>query len=231
LATIKRKRLWLTGVLNPVFDFYHQKNEQEFLKDFVDENIRLAGTETLFIPKGYTSVDSILGEPYQTLYDRFFPLACLLTTPNGYGGDGDMMTQFGLRFMNTSEWVISKRMFRNLKIPDREIRPLEGDLLMIGPSGGLETYKDPQFTYSLMEITYVKHEVPNWALGEYYVFQVVCQLYVASYEKFDTKSLDIDIQNLQYNNDAELSIAINENLKDKSAELLDFSENNPFSGL
>ena len=60
---------------------------------------------------------------------------------------GDMMTQFGLRFMNTSEWVISKRMFRSLNIEDRLLRPLEGDLLMVGPSGGLETATDPQFTY------------------------------------------------------------------------------------
>lgn len=60
----------------------------------------------------------------------------------GYGGEGDMMSQFGLRFMNTSEWIISKRMFRGLEIPDRAIRPLEGDLLMIGPSGRIgELYR------------------------------------------------------------------------------------------
>lgn len=119
------------GVLNPHFDFYNCVEEQDFYSDFVDENIRIAGTEALFIPKDYVSVDSILGEPFQTLYTRFFPMPVVLTTPQGYGGDGDMMTQFGLRFMNSSEWVISKKMFRELKIPGRDIRPLEGDLLLI----------------------------------------------------------------------------------------------------
>ena len=130
--------------------------------------------------------------------------------------------------MNSSEWIISKRMFRGLGIPDRPVRPLEGDLLMIGPSGGLETKEDPQFTYSLMSISYVKHEVPNWPLGQYYVFQVVCQLYVASYEKFDTKSLDVDVQNIQYDNKSNLDIAANSDLEKIKLDLLDFSEKNPF---
>lgn len=104
------------------------------MADFIDEDIRLSGTECLFIPKTYESVDKILGEPYKALYDRYYPLPCRLTTPEGYGGEGDVMSQFGLRFMNTSEWIISKKMFRGLNIPNRDIRPFEGDLLMVGPS-------------------------------------------------------------------------------------------------
>lgn len=216
------------NTLNSFFDFYHQTNEQNFYADMVDEELRITGTECLFIPKSYESVDKILGEPYKTLYDKFYPLPCRLTTPEGYGGDGDMMTPFGLRFMNNSEWVISKRMFRELKITDRPIRPFEGDLLMVGPSGGLETYTDPQFTYSLMEITYVKHETPNWPLGNYYVFQVMCQLYVASYEKFETKSPDVDVQNIQYDNQSNLDIAANRDIESVKPQLLDFNEKNPF---
>lgn len=219
------------NTLNPYFDFYHQKNEQAFYADFIDEEIRITGTECLFIPKTYESIDKILGEPYKTLYDRYYPLPCRLTTPEGYGGDGDVMTQFGLRFMNTSEWVISKRMFRGLGVPDREIRPLEGDLLLVGPSVGTVNFIDTEFTYSMMEITYVKHEVPNWPLGQYYVFQVMCQLFVASHEKFDTKSVDADAQNFQYSPEAELSIAANQDIESVKPQLLDFSEKNPFGNL
>ena len=82
-----------------------------------------------------------------------------------------------------------------------------------------------------MEITYVKHETPNWPLGQYYVFQVVCQLYVASYEKFDTKTPDIDNQNIQYDNQSNLDIAANKDIESVKPDLIDFSEKNPFSGL
>lgn len=215
-------------VLNPFFNFYTQTNEQDFYSDFVDEDIRLSGTSCLYIPKEYAGTDKILAEAYQVLYNRFYPIACRLTTPEGYSGEGDILSQFGLRFANTSEWVISKRMFRDLKIPGRDIRPLEGDLLMVGPSDGNETNKDPQFTYSLMEITYVKHESPNWPLGRYYVFQVMCQLYVASYEKFQTGSPDIDVQNSQYGNEANLDLAMNKEFEEKAIELVNFDEKNPF---
>lgn len=218
-------------MLNPFFDFYHQKNEQDFYKDFVDENIRLAGTETLFIPKDFESVDSILGEPYKTLYSRFYPMACLLTTPEGYGGEGDMMSQFGLKYNVTAEWVISKRIFRELNIPKRPQRPFEGDLLLIGPNEGDADSKDPSFTNSLFEITYVRHETPNWALGDYYVFHVVCQLYTASYEKFKTGAIDADLQSNQQDNLSELVLGINENLEKEKTTLVDFSEINPFGNL
>lgn len=219
------------GVLNEWFDFYNCTEEQNFYSDFIDENIKLAGTACLYIPKDYASVDSILGEPFQTLYTRFFPFPAVLTTPQGYSGEGDMMSQFGLRFANSSEWVISKRMFRDLNIPGRNIRPLEGDLILVGPTGGQTSYTDPSFTYSMMEITYVKHESPNWPLGRYYVYQVMCQLYVASYEKFQTGHPDIDLENNQYDNQSNLNIAVNKNLDDKRLELVDFSENNPLGGI
>jgi hypothetical protein len=80
----------------------------------------------------------------------------------------------------------------------------------------------------MMEITYVKHESPNWPLGRYYVFQVMCQLYVASYEKFQTGQPDIDLENTQYDNQSNLDIAANKDLDNKIAELVDFTENNPF---
>ena len=56
----------------------------------------------------------------------------------------------------------------------------------------------------------------------------MCQLYVASYEKFDTKSNDIDVQNIQYNNESNLEIAANRDIESVKPGLLDFSERNPF---
>lgn len=117
--------------LNPYFDFYHQKNEQEFYADFIDEEIQLAGTEVLYIPRDFDKVDDILGEPYQTLYSRYYPMAVRITDIMGYDGTPDVMTQFGIQFQPQATMIISKRMFKNLKIPERELRPHEGDLILV----------------------------------------------------------------------------------------------------
>lgn len=217
--------------LNPYFDFYNDRQEQSLYADLVDEEIRLAGTECLYIPKDIESIDKILGEPYKTLYNRFYPMPLRLVNIMGYGGEGDLMSQFGIRLNESSEWIMSKRMFKDLKVSEREFRPLEGDLIMVGPSLGQANHRDPQFSTSLMEITYVKNNEPNFPLGNYFVFKLICQVYVSSYEKFKTNSPDIDRNQTENSNRGDLDLSINDNLHEVKNNLIDFSEDNPFSGL
>jgi hypothetical protein len=218
------------GTLNPHFNFYSNSNEQEFLSDFVDEEIRLAGAEVLYIPRTFEGVDSILGEPYKTLFDRFYPMAVRVTNITGPDGQPDVMSQLGIQFKPEMTFIISKRMFKAMGIEDRPLRPHEGDLILLGAEQS--TASDPIYTNSLFEITYVPREgSTNWPLGRYYVWDVKCELYRTSYEKFDTKNAHIDRMNEQYGNPADLEQGINKGLEDKKPVLIDFNENNPFSGL
>lgn len=212
--------------MNEYFDFYTYTPEQDFFADFVDEEIRLAGTEVLYIPKDITDVDSILCEPYQSLHNRFYPIAARLSDVMGYSGQPDVMTQFGVQFKPEAEWIISKRMFRDMKIPGRDLRPNEGDLILVGSAQS--TMSDPIFTNSLFEITYVKRDMPNWPLGRYFVWAINCQLYTVSGEKFDTGNAHIDRINSQYNNSEDLKQGINAGLEQKKVEIVDFTETNPF---
>ena len=148
----------------------------------------------------------------------------------GYDGEPDVMTQFGIAFKPQATLVISKRMFKEFKIPGRELRPHEGDLILVGSSQA--TSSDPLYTNSLFEDTYVPRETStNRPLGNHFVWEVKCELYTASYEKFDTGNAHIDRINSQYGNDADLLQGINKGLEKKKVELIDFSETNPFSGL
>lgn len=217
------------GQLNPWFNFYTNTQEQDFYADFIDEEIRLAGTECLYIPKEMASVDSILGEPYQSLYTQFFPIAARLASMVGYEGQPDVMTNFGIEFQPQSEWIISKRMFKAMNIPSRLLRPNEGDLLLVG--NYQSTSKDPIFTNSLFEMTYVKRDTPNWPLGRYYVWAINCQLYAVDGERFKTGNAHIDRITTQYSNKAALDSGINAGLEKKIVDLVDFTEDNPFGNL
>jgi len=175
------------------------------------------------------SVDSILGEPYQSLYSKFFPIAARLTTPLGYDGQPDVMTQFGVQFQPSSEWIISKRMFKSMNVPNRPYRPNEGDLLLIG--NHQSTARNPLWTNSLFEMTYVKRDSPNWPLGRYYVWAINCQLYTVDGEKFETGNPHIDRITSQYGPRAALDAGINAGLEQKTVDLVDFTEENPFGNL
>lgn len=139
------------------------------------------------------------------------------------------MTQFGLQAKSTTEWIISRRIFRNKKIPGREIRPFEGDLIMIGPYQA--TAENPIWTNTLFEITYVKRDMPFWPLGKYYLWQVDAEMYQHNYEKFDTGNPHLDRANHELSNEAELELSINKALKDTMNTLIDFDEKNPFGNL
>ena len=218
------------NTLNPYFDFFNQSAEKAFYADFIDEEIRLAGVEVLYIVKDFDSVDELLGEPYQALHNRYYPMAVRVTNISGYDGEPDVMTQFGIQFKPQATLTVSKRMFKNLKIPERELRPHEGDLILVGSAQA--TASDPVYSNSLFEITYVPREAStNWPLGNYFVWEVKCELYTVSYEKFDTGNPHIDRINSQYGNPADLLQGINSGLENKKSELIDFSEKNPFSGL
>ena len=214
--------------LNPYFDFYNDTGEKNFYSDFVDEHITLAGTECLYIPKTY-AIDEILGEPFQAVHNKFFRIACMLTTPLGYEDGPDIMTQFGLNIKATTKWIMSKNHFRALTIPDRELRPLEGDLLLVGAYAS--TPADPIFTNHMFEITYVDKENNFWPLGRYYTWALSCELYVASNEKFETGNHHVDDINHQHSNEEEVDLGINDELEDKHDVLLDFDEKNPFGDL
>jgi hypothetical protein len=215
--------------LNPHFDFYTQTGEQDFYADFVDESIRMYGTECLYIPKDMASIDSILREPYQAAHERFYPIASLLTTPQGYDRGPDILSEIGMHMKAGSSWMISKRMFRALEITDRELRPFEGDLLLIGPYAS--TPQDPVATNHLFEINFVNKEAQFWALGRQYVWEVQCELYVASREKFETGNSYIDAINEFASNPEEIDLGINDGLEDKANTLVDFDEENPFGDL
>lgn len=44
----------------------------------------MTGVEALYIPKDMTSVDSILGEEYQVLHSRFYPMPVRIINPLGW---------------------------------------------------------------------------------------------------------------------------------------------------
>lgn len=215
--------------MNPYFDFFNQGTEKEFYADFIDEEIRITGSEVLYIPKDIIAVDSILKEPYANLHERFYPMPMRLLDPMGYGGTSMSLGQFGIQWQAQAEWIISRRIFKQKKIPGRLIRPFEGDLIMIGNYQG--TKDNPIWTNTFFEITLVQRDFPNWPLGQHYVWQISVEDYHHSYDKFNTGNPHIDRINIERSNEEEVSLGINKGLNEVLQTLVDFDEKNPLGNL
>lgn len=211
---------------NPYFNHLKSKSEQTLYESLVIENIKNAGIDVYYIPREYFEIDPILREPKKSSFNSAYKIEVYFEDVTGYGGQGDLMTKFGLIMQNDTKLKISKKRFLELNIPDR-IRPREGDLIFIGD---IENNGRGTFTNSFFEITFVEHESPFWQLGKYFTYEVQCQLFTYGYEKFNTGNSAIDEINTM-TNQSDIDIAINDALSTKKQTLVDFSEKNPFGDL
>lgn len=206
--------------VNKYFNFLTNTKEQDFFESFVVESIKMTGMDIYFFPRN-CQIDPVLRDPYKSEFKNYYVIEAYFHNIEGFGGENDVMTKFGFQQMDTVEVSIAKKSWRDLKIPGREDRPLEGDVIFL------------PFSKSFFQIGRVEHEIPFWQLGRYNVFRLMCNLYTAGYnEIFGT---DNDFFNVGANADNVYELkhqnAINDAVQSKGEVLLDFDEKNPFSNI
>ena len=176
--------------LNPFF-LQGSQSEQRLVQDIINEHLLIYGVEVTYIPRKYVSDKStIMEEVTASKFDDNFLLEAYVNTYEGYGGQGDVMTKFGVSIKDEITLTISKERFEDFispfleVLPDDEIevytRPREGDLIYF-PLGS-----------RLFEVMFVEHEDPFYQLGKNYVYQLKCELFEYEDEVIDTSIDEID---------------------------------------
>jgi len=175
-------------MLNPFF-LQGSKGEQGLVQDLVNEQLRMYGLDCHYIPRKLMTSRSIMKEVTESRFDQAFPLEAYLMNVDGYAGQGDILTKFGVRVTTEATFVISRERFEESVAPfleqqedDYEIsnRPREGDLIF-SPLGK-----------KLFEIKFVEFEVPNYQLRKNYTYQLQCELFEYEDEVIDTNVNAID---------------------------------------
>ena len=175
-------------MLNPFF-LQGSKGEQGLVQDLVNEQLRMYGIECHYIPRKLMTSRTIMKEVVESRFDQAFPLEAYLMNIDGYAGQGDILTKFGVRVTDEATFVISKKRFEEAVAPfleqqedDYELsnRPKEGDLIFF-PLGK-----------RMFEIKFVEHERPFYQLQKNYVYQLQCELFEYEDEVIDTNVNSID---------------------------------------
>ena len=175
-------------MLNPFF-LQGSQGEQGLVQDLINEQLRTYGLECHYIPRKLMTSRTIMREITESRFDQAFPLEAYLMNVDGYAGQGDILTKFGVRVTTEATFVISRERFEESVSPflekqedDYEIsnRPREGDLLF-SPLGS-----------KLFEIKYVEFEKPNYQLRKNYTYQLTCEVFEYEDEVIDTNVEKID---------------------------------------
>ena len=167
-----------------VFFNHAVSTEQHLYEDIVVESLRMYGHECFYLPREVVEEDTILNEDVQSAFGDAYAVEMYIENTDGFEGEGDLMSKFGLSIRDTATFVISLISWEIFISLDSNLatslRPNEGDLIHFPMSG------------SLFEIKFVEHENPFYQVGKLFTFKMQCELFEYSGEDFDTDVAGID---------------------------------------
>lgn len=192
---------------NNFFNQYTQvASEQTLVEDLIIESIKIYGHDVYYLPKTHVNLDLLYKEDASVLFDDALQLEMYLKTYDGYLGQNDFISKFGLQVDESLTFTVSQKRFKqvlqtmalteynyNLKHEDGEllvleggynysslVRPREGDLIWF------------PMTKDLFEIKFVEPIEVLFQLGKLYTYEIRCDKYEYSSEKLDTDVAEID---------------------------------------
>ena len=181
--------------LNPYF-LQGAKSEQSLVQSLINEQLKMYGVDIYYIPRRYISQNTVIREVVESQFDSAYPIEAYIDSYEGYGGQGTLLSKFGIQNVDDLTLVISRERYETYitplikNIPNIELatRPKEGDLIYF-PLGD-----------RLFEIKYVEHEQPFNQLKKNYVYQLRCELFRYEDEVIDTgvETIDDEVEQLGY---------------------------------
>lgn len=183
--------------------------EQHLYEDLMIECLKIYGFETYYVPREEYDTDPIFKEDPQSMYKNAYPLEMYLQNVQGFEGDGELMSKFGLEIRDTATFIVSRRRW------DQEVARDGGTILPNRPAEGDVIYFP--LTRSYFEVRKVEGQTPFFQVGKLYVYTLYCELMQYSSEKFETGVQEIDVQMQELSQDEDLySLA----LEDYSLKLI-----------
>jgi hypothetical protein len=188
----------------PVSNYFNnysgvKTNEQRLMEDVVTESIKIMGHDVYYIPRdSYDSLDEIFGEYAKSKFTRAYVIEAYLANVEGYEGDGDFFSKFGLEIRDTSNFIFSRRSFQRYIPSTITKRPREGDLVYV------------PVLEKLFEVKFVEEELMFFSLGKRdpYIYELRCELFRFNNEDLDTGVEQIDL--VERNNSYTINLALNQ---------------------
>ena len=87
-------------------------NQQRLLEDLIVESVKIHGHDVFYLPReSWDADDTIFGENVNSKFERAYNIEMYLANVEGYEGDGDFFSKFGLEIRDTSNFIVTRRSF------------------------------------------------------------------------------------------------------------------------
>ena len=158
--------------------------EKRLHEDLIIEGLRIYGHDCYYLPRTLVNHDLVLGEDTLSKFDQSYMLEMYVETTEGFAGEQELVSKFGLEIREDTTFVISKRRWQNqvdsLATLIKTGRPNEGDVIFV------------PLMNSFFEIQFVEDQEPFFQLGNLPVYKLKTTRFEYSSEKFDTGMPEIN---------------------------------------
>ena len=103
-------------VVNPFF-LHGSTQEQNLQQDLINEQIRMYGMDVQYIPRTFIREATIMREVTSSAFRSYFTIEAYLKNFDGYGGQGDIMSKFGIQVKDEVTLTISRERYENYIAP------------------------------------------------------------------------------------------------------------------
>lgn len=168
-------------VSNFYFNNFQSSQEQTLLENLIIESIKIYGQDMLYVPRKLNNKNEVYGEDDISTYENSYMIELFIKSIDGFAGDGNFMSKFGLEIRDQVTFTVARRTFElEITTQGDYDRPREGDLIYF------------PLNKKLFQIKYVDNKVMFYTLGTLPVFDLVCELFEYSGEQFNTGIPEID---------------------------------------
>jgi len=98
-------------MLNRYFNNYGFAREQDLVEDLILESIKIYGHEVLYLPRTRVAVDHLFGEDPLSKFDEAIPVEMYLKSMEGFEGDGQFLSKFGLEIRDQVVLTVARKRF------------------------------------------------------------------------------------------------------------------------
>ena len=134
-----------------------------------------------YIPRKLNNYDNVYGADDQSSYENAYSIELYIKSVDGFSGDGDFMSKFGIEIRNQVVFSVAQRRF-NEEIGEytTQVRPNEGDLIYF------------PLNKKCFQIKYVNKFEMFYQLGALQTWEMTCELFEYSNENLNTGIPEID---------------------------------------
>ena len=182
---------------NLYFDNFANRDEQNLINDLVYESIKIYGIDVGYMARTLDDTDNILNESRKAYYNQFSQIEMYIKNVDGFQGEGDFLSKFGVEIRDQITFSISRRTFAETVESEQSItRPREGDLIYLPLNA--KTFK----------ITFVEHEPTFYQMGSLQFYDVTCELWEYAGERINTGFSEVDNIETTFSTDIYLDVML-----------------------